>query len=226
MTYNEWRDELKSNLLCVAENERRRVLEYYAEAYADRREAGFSEREIIADFGAPYDAAQRILNGDECDPYETDRRGYYRRTPQRPIERDEYFDDEPLDRRSPYSEKEKNKGEKGMKKTVKTSWVFVLLCIIFALPIGAIILAISAMMFVAIAAPVMVLLAGIAYTGLGVGLMFSNALMGLMGVGFGLMLLGAGIILISILPRIVKLVWTMFKKMGGFVKSLFTTEVE
>ncbi|MDE7439980.1 MAG: DUF1700 domain-containing protein, partial [Clostridia bacterium] len=62
MTYNEWRDELKSNLLCVSENERRRVLDYYAEAYADRREAGFSEREIIDDFGAPYDAAQRILN--------------------------------------------------------------------------------------------------------------------------------------------------------------------
>lgn len=43
MNYNEWRDELKSNLLSVPEGERRRVLDYYAEAYADRREAGFSE---------------------------------------------------------------------------------------------------------------------------------------------------------------------------------------
>ena len=62
MTYNEWRDELKSNLLSVSDSERRRVLDYYAEAYADRREAGFSEREIIDEFGAPYDAAQRILS--------------------------------------------------------------------------------------------------------------------------------------------------------------------
>ena len=62
MTYNEWRDELKSNLLSVSDAERRRVLDYYAEAYADRREAGFSEREIIDEFGAPYDAAQRILS--------------------------------------------------------------------------------------------------------------------------------------------------------------------
>ena len=62
MTYTDWRDELKSNLLSVSEAERKRVLDYYAEAYADRREAGFSEREIIAEFGAPYDAAQRILN--------------------------------------------------------------------------------------------------------------------------------------------------------------------
>ena len=47
MTYNEWRDELKSNLLSVSEAERRRVLDYYAEAYADRRDAGYNEREKI-----------------------------------------------------------------------------------------------------------------------------------------------------------------------------------
>ena len=40
MTYNEWRDELKKNLLCVSEQERARVLANYAEAYADRRDAG------------------------------------------------------------------------------------------------------------------------------------------------------------------------------------------
>ena len=62
MKYNEWRAELKNNLLGVSENERDRVLDYYAEAYADRREAGFSEREIIEEFGAPFDAAQRILS--------------------------------------------------------------------------------------------------------------------------------------------------------------------
>ena len=49
MTYNEWRDELKSNLLCVSEQERARVLDYYAEAYADRRDAGYSEKEITAE---------------------------------------------------------------------------------------------------------------------------------------------------------------------------------
>lgn len=62
MTYNEWRDELKNNLLSVSEEERKRVLDYYAEAYADRRDAGFCENDIIIQFGAPYDAAKRILN--------------------------------------------------------------------------------------------------------------------------------------------------------------------
>ena len=73
MTYNEWRDELKSNLLSVSESERRRVLDYYAEAYADRRDAGYTEREIIEDFGAPYDAAQRILSDGDSNYYEPSR---------------------------------------------------------------------------------------------------------------------------------------------------------
>ena len=72
MTYNEWRDELKSNLLSVTEDERQRVLDFYAEAYADKREAGKSEREIINDFGAPYDAAQRILNEKIDDEFKSD----------------------------------------------------------------------------------------------------------------------------------------------------------
>lgn len=61
MNYTEWCNELNNNLLSVSKNERRKVLDYYAEAYADRREAGFSEQETINDFGAPNDAARRIL---------------------------------------------------------------------------------------------------------------------------------------------------------------------
>lgn len=64
MKYNEWVTQLNANLLSVPEAERRKVLDYYAEAYADRRAAGFSENEIIDGFGAPYDAAQAILEND------------------------------------------------------------------------------------------------------------------------------------------------------------------
>lgn len=228
MTYTEWRDELKSNLLCVSENERRRVLEYYAEAYADRREAGFSEREIIADFGAPYDAAQRILNEDDRDLYESPRREERREAPKRPAPvRDEYFD-EPPKRSSSYAEEtqrgSEKKAEKKEKKRSKTSWVFVLLCIVFAIPIFVIIMSLSAITVAAFAAPFVVLIAGVGEAGLGVGMMFSNILEGLMRVGLGLILFGVGVILISILPRIAKLIWTVFKKIGGFIKSLFTTE--
>ena len=87
MTYNEWRDELKNNLLSVSENERKRVLDYYAEAYADRREAGFSEHRIIEEFGAPYDAAQKILsasadeNADGFEEYKIEARNIYGQPP-------------------------------------------------------------------------------------------------------------------------------------------------
>ena len=64
MKYTDWITELKANLMGVSEAERRKVLDYYAEAYADRRAAGFSESEIIDGFGAPYDAAQAILEND------------------------------------------------------------------------------------------------------------------------------------------------------------------
>ena len=190
MTYTEWRDELKSNLLCVSESERRRVLEYYAEAYADRREAGYSEREIVAEFGAPYDAAKRILSEDDRDLCEA---------PKRPLPaREAYFETTPV-RSTPYKEEKRE-------KTV------------------AIILTLSAITFAAFVAPFAVLLAGVGETGLGVGMMFSNILDGLMRVGFGLILFGAGVILISVLPRIAKLFWIAFKKLGGFIKSMFVTE--
>ena len=64
MKYVDWITELKQNLLGVSDAERNRVLDYYAEAYADRRSAGFSEGEIIEGFGAPYDAAQAILESE------------------------------------------------------------------------------------------------------------------------------------------------------------------
>ena len=222
MTYTEWRDELKSNLLCVSESERRRVLEYYAEAYADRREAGFSEREIIEEFGAPYDAAQRILNEDERGDYEVPPRRAQRTVP----ERDEYFDESPARsyaKENQTKQKQENNGA-GPQKKEKTSWVFVVLCILFAVPIFSIIMSLCAITVATILAPFAILIAGIGEAGLGVGVMFSNVLEGIMRVGFGLILFGIGVILISILPRIAGLIWTVFKKIGGFIKSLFTTE--
>ena len=220
MTYTEWRDELKSNLLCVSEAERRRVLEYYAEAYADRREAGFSEREIIAEFGAPYDAAQRILHEDDREEYAPSKRREPReRREVRAPERDGDFDEPPMRSYPQESQRQAPQNKKG-----KTSWVFVVLCIIFAVPIFAIIVSLCTMSVVAFVAPFAVLIAGIGEVGVGVGAMFSSVLEGVMRVGAGLILFGVGVILISILPRIAGLVWLVFKKIGGFIKSIFTTE--
>ena len=216
MTYTEWRDELKSNLLCVSQSEQKRVLEYYAEAYADRREAGYSEREIIEQFGPPYDAAQRILNEDGG-AYEVPERKERHEVPPKPAPaRDEYFSEPPRVYEARPCAKEEKRAKR--KSKGKTSWVFILLCIIFAIPIFGIILALSAVTVAAF------LIAGIGEIGLGVGTLFSSVPDGLMRVGAGLILFGIGVILISVLPRIAKLLWTFFKKIGGFIKSLFTAE--
>ena len=225
MTYNEWRDELKNNLLSVSEAERRRVLDYYAEAYADRREAGFSEREIIADFGAPYDAAQRIL-------YESDEEGYVeppktsrygdsrsRRHEERREERRDYRSD---DYRDGYHEPRPSSSDVRTKKREDYTWVFVLLCIIFAIPIFCVIMTMVGVTISLAVAPFSVLIAGFVKVGAGVGLLFSSVGGGLAQIGLGLIQAGIGIVLFPLCFWLIKLMWKLFKKLFAWIKSLFS----
>ena len=166
MTYNEWRDELKSNLLSVSESERRRVLDYYAEAYADRRDAGFTEREIIDDFGAPYDAAQRILSehGDTeyfeapryndygADGYGKDKKSAReirresreeakRLAEEAKRERQDTRQAPPPPPQQQYDNRQYNGGYAAQpKKREDYTWVFVLLCVIFCVPLFGLIM--------------------------------------------------------------------------------------
>lgn len=61
MTYIKWKDEVESYLIGLPVEEKKKVFSYFAEMYADKREAGESEEQIIEEFGAPYDVARRIL---------------------------------------------------------------------------------------------------------------------------------------------------------------------
>lgn len=221
MTYTEWRDELKSNLLCVSENERRRVLEYYAEAYADRRDAGFSEREIIEEFGAPYDAAKRILSEEDREAKSGSAGG--NSVAPAPLSLDEANGD-PCDPDTCADAPKRGGAKRENGKGGRTSWVFVLLCVIFALPIFLLVLALGIVTVVSFVAPLAVLAAGIGETGLGVGMLFSSVPEGLLSMGVGLILFGTGVILIAVLPRIAKFFRFIFKRLGGFIKSLFTAK--
>lgn len=62
MTYIKWKDEVESYLLGLSYEEKKKVFSYFAEMYADKRDAGKSEEQIIEEFGAPYDVAQKILS--------------------------------------------------------------------------------------------------------------------------------------------------------------------
>lgn len=61
MTYIKWKDEVESYLGSVPEAEKQKIFSYFSEMYADKRDAGKSEAQIIEEFGAPYDVAKRIL---------------------------------------------------------------------------------------------------------------------------------------------------------------------
>lgn len=62
MKYIDWIDEFEKNLLSLSEEERAKAKCYYGEMYADMRDGGLSEEQAVAEFGAPYDAAKKILD--------------------------------------------------------------------------------------------------------------------------------------------------------------------
>lgn len=76
MTYIKWKDEVESYLGNLSASEKQKVFSYFAEMYADKRDAGISEERIIEGFGAPYDVAQRILaDSKESSSANTDNQG-------------------------------------------------------------------------------------------------------------------------------------------------------
>lgn len=60
MTIKEWKRQLGANLSSLPRRERKRILAYYDEMYADKADAGLAEAEIVREFGDPATAAARI----------------------------------------------------------------------------------------------------------------------------------------------------------------------
>lgn len=254
MTYNEWRDELKSNLLCVSESERRRVLDYYAEAYADRREAGFTEKEIIESFGAPYDAAQRILGeGQNVKDYygqpQEDKK-YSRREEkermhaekerqrrERNSKRDDYFDDVFYENsgrnqnndygydgynNASYNSQSAPPSYSGSGRREDYGWVFVLLCILFAIPIFWVVMSMVGITIGFCVAPVAALISGVASVGAGIGQLFVDPIGGALTIGTGLIIFGVSLILMPLCFKLVKWMWKLFKMFFAWLKRFFS----
>lgn len=238
MTYNEWRDELKSNLLSVSEAERKRVLDYYAEAYADRREAGFSEREIIEGFGAPYDAAQRILNENIDDGQNTSA----------PSSGGVKFTGEyvPPSEGVPFTgTSAPNSG--GVKFTgsydpnssgtsstgtpppppsgEKYGWLFIVLCVVFCVPLFGFIMTIAGIILGLCIAPFALIVSGVISICGSIAFMVGGDIAyGFYILGSGLIASGIGIILLPLFIKIVKFIWMIFKKLLTEIKNLFKGE--
>ncbi len=265
MTYNEWRDELKSNLLSVSESERRRVLDYYAEAYADRRDAGYTEREIIEDFGAPYDAAQRILSDGDSNYYEpspsrSDRRQEEReRREQRAREERERREErarEERERREERAREERTRREErareererrednrqnqqygnnslygnycGPNPTAPAqtrgdyTWVFVLLCIVFSIPIFIVVMGMVGITVGVCVAPLALMISGVASIGAGVGSLFADVASGTIAIGTGLVVFGLSLIATPLCFQLVKWMWKLFGMFFAWLRRLFS----
>lgn len=61
MNKREWERRFLKELQPLAGKERNEALEYYREIYGDKIDAGFSEEEILREFGNPEDCARKIL---------------------------------------------------------------------------------------------------------------------------------------------------------------------
>ena len=224
MKYNEWRDELKNNLLSVTDAERRRVLDYYAEAYADRREAGFTEREIIDDFGAPYDAAQRILceNSDDCYQEQPNRKARNdNREQKNHTSYSESFDDHDTF----YSHESKTHSATQSNNKTKSSgsggiWLFIILCIIFSVPIFIVVMTLVGVTIGLCSAPFVASISGVVTIFGGIGTMFANPLSGVLTLAEGIITLGIGIILIPLCFKLVKWIWKLLTMFFGWIKKL------
>lgn len=214
MTYNDWRDELKSNLLSVSESERKKVLDYYAEAYADRREAGFSEREIIEEFGAPYDAAQRILSETLDDESSVPPSSPRQANAQEPPSSDKQKDNE---QEPPSSDKQINNAQEppspatGQRKEKGAGYV--MLCILFAIMTGVLAAICGALTGVACVVPFAFAGSGLTAAVHSIILMAGGDVSyGFVSLGCGIMLLGVAIALFSVLGTAIYHLWKLYKK--------------
>ena len=207
MTYNEWRDELKSNLLCVSEQERVRVLDYYAEAYADRRDAGYSEQEITAEFGAPYDAAKRILSEsvelpDEYELPNENSKAQVNSQSQSQVD----------------ASYEQYSSQQTQKKTGDKTWVYVLLCVILAVPIFCVFVTAVGLLIGIGATLVAFLLGGVVTIGAGFVELFADVTSGAVAIGLGLIMLGLGLILTPLFIKLIKLIWKLTVRFFPWLK--------
>lgn len=67
MTKYEWEKELKRNLARLPAAEQNRALAFYDELFADKIEQGYSEREVVREFGNPFDVATAIIRDYESE---------------------------------------------------------------------------------------------------------------------------------------------------------------
>lgn len=73
MTQKAWEKALLKQLNGLPRAEKNAAIEYYREIYGDKLDAGYSEKEILREFGSPEACAKRILSEETDEPSERER---------------------------------------------------------------------------------------------------------------------------------------------------------
>lgn len=229
MTYNEWRDELKSNLLSVSEEERKRVLDYYAEAYADRRDAGFSEKAVIEEFGAPYDAAKRILSENSENFQGIDINAKKEEAARQNT--DDFFDTPQYMQggnkfQADNTQGVNSTGSAAQPKKVNRRLVILLLCLaIFFPPTWAVIGGIITVIALCVALPTGLIIGGVG-AGIQSIILFidGNFAYGLYYSGCGLIAMGVGLLSIRVFEKLSVCIFKTLKKFFKYIKASLVRE--
>lgn len=190
MTYIKWKDEVESYLVNLPEEEKQKIFSYFSEMYADKRDAGKSEAQIIEEFGAPYDVAKRILEGSREGSAQSCADGY---APQGGKELPEREVPPPAAEQTPEK-------KSGAWRTVGGIALTVLLTALSVLLIGSCIAGI---------------VEGFVIAGAAVGGLASrngSAAMMVINIGYGLIIAGAGFLILIPVRLLVKKLWLKLKK--------------
>lgn len=220
MTYVEWINELGTYLVALPEDEKKQVFSYFSEMYADKRDAGLSEFEIINSFGAPYDVAKKVLAESE-DNVSFKQNKTSESTKSETKESDKTTGANGTKRRNPYSKSgtytpTNTKIEKNSTKSSgENNILFIVLCVVLAIPFIGLVSAIIGIMLGFGGAILGFMIGGI--TAIVYSIFSPYSISDLFfGLSAGLMLLGLGL---ALAPLYVKAVKAIFK---GLI-NLFNT---
>ena len=74
MNFESWISELKS-LLTSSDSEAQEIIDYYKEIYGDKKDAGLSDQEILAEFGSPSECVAKIRESESASAVENSESG-------------------------------------------------------------------------------------------------------------------------------------------------------
>ena len=214
MTKKQWFARLGRFIGGLPAEERKKIFDYYEELYADKRESGMTEWEILAEFGNPQEVAGKILSemstlhSEDLD--DGDAEDWEDEKPSRKVKKRKRAQDFPP------------QDETRVKRKFSLSRFFVFLCVL--LPLGillfALLVAAWAIFLALTVAGVAVALGG---GGASVYTLVTafDATVWVAGAGAGLVCVGVGVLLCSIAGRLVG----FFVKMTGKLCKSFANFV-